>query len=150
MKWFFRIVFLLLIGGAGYTSYDMYRGGFFSLPDLPNGAYPISFASGLRGIVYDVEVEDDRFADSPKYFRRLSTANPDRRYLGVPMDVAPWFEYVWSECRPPTQEVIEYFDNSMPEDLKITLQGARFDAFCFIPLDGEGIIRGAIFSVPKL
>lgn len=149
MKWIVRIVLLSVIGIVGYAGYETYRGGYLSLPEIENGAYPISFRSGLRGIVYDVDVEDDRYADSPKIFRRLATANPDRQYLGIPMDVSPWFEDAWAECRPPNQEVIEYFENSMPEDMKVKLIGARFDAFCFIKSDESNIIRGAIYSVPK-
>jgi hypothetical protein len=39
----------------------------------------------------------------------------------------------------------------MPEETKRELVGARFDALCYIEVDGEErIARGLIYSVPKL
>ncbi len=149
MKWIIRLVLLWVVGSFGYTVYSTYRSGYFSLPDIEDGAYPISFRNGLRGIVYDVDVQDSSYADTPKLFRRLAMANPDRKYLGLPMDVAPWFEDRWTECRPPNDEIVEYFESSMPDNLKETLIGARLDAFCFINSDDSHIVRGAIYSVPR-
>lgn len=150
MKWILRLVLIGVLGSFGWSTFDYYRGGFFSLPDLPSGAYPISFANGLRGVVYDIEVADPNFANAPKLIRRLNKANKNRRYLGVPMDVAPWFEDVWSTCRAGHPEAQAYFEQSMPADMKLRLQGARFEALCGIETDDEtGIIRGAIYSVPK-
>ncbi len=150
MKWILRLVVIGVVGFIGLGVYQGYRSGYYSLPDLPDGAYPISFGNGLRGIVYDIEVSDQRYVDAPKIFRRLRNANKGRTYLGVPMDVAPWFEGVWSTCRGGHPEAQTYFEQSMPDDIKVRLQGARFEALCGIETDdGTGVIRGAIYSVPK-
>ena len=151
MKWILRLGLVGVLGLAGWACYDAYRGGYFDLPDLPDDAYPISFQNGLRGIVYDVEATNETYENAPKYFRRLIMAKTDRRYIGVPVDVATWFEDAWSTCRPDIPEAQSYFEESMPEELKARLQGTRFEAICVIELeDQEDIVRGAIYSVPKL
>lgn len=151
MKWRFRLIVLGLLGLGGYTSYDLYRGGLFEIPDMPMGAYQVSFNNGLRGVVEGVQVSDPIDSGSPKMFRRLASANPDRKYLGIPLDVAPWFQKAWSTCTPPTDDERTYIETNMPEDMKSDLQGARFDAVCYIEIDGEErILRGLLYSVPKV
>jgi hypothetical protein len=87
--------------------------------------------------------------DAPKYIRRLSAANSDRQYLGVPFDVQPWFADAWSWCKSPTAE--EQADlELMPDDFQRSIENARFEAVCRIDVDGSDIVRGLIFSVPKL
>jgi hypothetical protein len=94
-------------------------------------------------------------ATGPKIFRRLSYADPDRRYIGVPLDVASWFEDTWSTCSKPSDEEKEQISvmmTEMPEwkDIRQDLTGARFDAVCYIEVDGkERIARGLVYSVPK-
>lgn len=150
MKWFFRTAAILIVGFFAYTTFDFFRAGYHTLPELPDNAYPISFKNGLRAIVYDVDVPDSVHKNAPRLIRRLASARPDRRYLGVPMDVAPWFEDTWSECHAPPPDAIKSFEDTMPEELKAKLFGARFDAFCGIRVDdGKGVIRGAIYSVPR-
>lgn len=150
MRWVVRLLMLGVVGYGGFVAYDLNRGGYLDLPDIPDGAYPISFASGLRGIVHDVEVSEDRFADDWKYFRRLGMANPDRRYLGIPADVPSWFKDTWSNCRPPTEEQRVVIESGFTEDMRQDLFGARFDAVCYIEADdGQQIMRGLIYSVPQ-
>ncbi len=149
MRWIFRLVVLGILGFAAFWAYDTYRAGYLSLPDLPDGAYTLSFANGLRAIVLDAEVPDRGGDDAPKYFRQLSVANPDRNYLGVPFDVQPWFKDAWSWCKAPTDE--EKVDlERMPDDFKRTVENARFEAVCRIDVDGTEVVRGLIFSVPQL
>lgn len=151
MSWIGRIVVLGVVGYVGYGAYDLHRGGYFSLPDIPNGAYPISFKSGLRGVVHDIQVEDDTQASTPKWFRRLARANQSRRYLGVPMDVPTWASSKWAKCLPAEAEDQQEIEARMPGDYLKDLEGARLDAICFIETDQEDkpIFRGLIYSVPR-
>lgn len=48
--WFTKLLIVGAVGYTGYSAFDLHRGGFFSLPDIPDGAYPISFKGGLRGV----------------------------------------------------------------------------------------------------
>lgn len=149
MGWFTKLLVIGVVGYVGYSAYDMHRGGYFSLPDIPAGAYPISFKGGLRGVVYDMDVTDDQYADAPKLFRRLAMANPDRRFLGFAYDVPRWFEDTWSTCLPGTEEEREYVVSAFPHDMKRELLGARLDAICVIEVEGDRpLLRGLIYSVP--
>ena len=65
-KWIIRIISFLTLGAIGAGVYDTYRGGFFSLPDIPNGHYPISFKNGFRAIVTNIEVSDASQASTPE------------------------------------------------------------------------------------
>jgi hypothetical protein len=151
VKWIIRLIVLGAIGYAGLATYDLHRRGFFNLPELPHGAYTISFESGFRGIVQGIEVADDHNADSPALLRELARANPDRQYIGFGTEVPSWFQEAWSSCAPPTAEERAYFETNMPDDMKKTVQGARLDALCFINTDNEQrFLRGALYSVPKL
>jgi hypothetical protein len=147
-KWILRLVLILFVGTLGYSAYDSYRGGYFDMPEFSETSYAISFKNGLRGIVVDPEITES-VAPLGRFFRRLSFANPDRRYLGVPMDVAPWFQDTWSYCHPPTDEERAGLEQAMSDEQKQRLLGARFEAICKIDADGESIWRGLIFSVPK-
>lgn len=149
LKWIGRFLLLAVLVGLGYGGYYYYRSGLHSLPELQAGTYTVSFKNGFRGILHDMEVEDDHTSDSPRYFRWIAIANPSRKYLGVPMDVAPWFEDVWSECYPPSEDDFDYVDRTMPDETKVVLQGARFEAVCIIPVDEGAILRGMIYSVPR-
>lgn len=145
--WIARLVLLGIIASGGYTVYDSYRGGFFDLPDFNRTSYAISFKNGLRGIVVDPVVSNPMQGNS-KFFRRLARANPDRRYLGLPFNVPPWFEDNWAFCHAPTEAERIAIERDMPDDLKRDLVGARFDALCKIEVEGESLWRGVIYSVP--
>lgn len=150
MGWISKLIFLGIAGYAGYGVYTYHRAGYFDLPELEDGSYLVSFNNGLRGIVLDAEVADNGHADAPAILRGLSQANPKRRYIGVPFDVAPWFKDVWSTCLAPDSNMVEYFESIMPDQMKQDLIGARLDAACFIDLeDGGKIARGLIYSVPR-
>lgn len=146
-KWVWRVIGMVFAGYVGLTFYTDYRAGYLNLPEFSETSYAISFKNGLRGIVVDPEVS---YVPQTKYFRRLTIANRDRRYIGVPSQVAPWFENVWSFCHAPSDEERAEVDQIMPEDSKDRLVGARLDAICVIEADDARILRGFIYSVPRL
>jgi hypothetical protein len=143
------IICIGVLGYIAFWSFNAYRAGLLSLPDLPSGAYTLSFSTGFRAIVLDADVPDSIGGDSPKYLRSLSVANWERRYLGIPFDVQPWFNDAWSWCKRPTEDENADLDQ-MPDEFKRTVQNARFEAVCRIDVDGTEVIRGLIFSVPRL
>ena len=147
-KRFFQLVGVLVAGCIAFFAYDSYVGGYFSVPELPERAYLISFKTGLRAIVLDVEATDRSLESAPKFFRRLALANPNRKYLGVALEVQPWFEKAWSWCTKPTPDDIKSFSN-MPLEFKARFEAAKFEAVCRVKSDGKEIIRGLIFSVEK-
>ena len=149
MKKLLTMILIGIAGFVGYATYDSYRGGYFSIPDLPDGAYPISFKNGFRAILIDAEVSRPGMGEGIKFFRRLSMANPERKYLGLPLNVPPWFEDAWSWCKRPAEE--EYAKlPPMPEDLQQLFANSRLEGICRIDVDGQEIIRGLLFSVPNL
>lgn len=142
---------LLLVAVVGYLSYDVYldyRAGYLDLPELDRNSYAISFKNGMRAIVVDPEISDQT-EDDARTSRRLSTANPDRKYLGFPFEIPSWFEDTWSYCHPPTDDERAAIERDMTDGFKRKLTGARFEAVCKIEADGESIWRGLIYSVPK-
>lgn len=147
-KWIVRAVLIGVIGFASYRGYITYRNGYFSLPEFNETSYTITFKDGFRAIVVDPEVANP-LESSPLFFRRLTRANPDRQYLGLPMDVPSWFEETWSYCYPPTDQERLAVESDMPEELRRDMIGARFDAVCKIDVDGQSLWRGLIYSVPK-
>ncbi len=84
-------------------------------------------------------------------FRRISNANPDRKYLGIPLDVPAWFQESWSSCIAPDDEIRSWVEAEMPDETKQSLIGARFEAFCYIEVDGGARMpRGLVYSVPRV
>jgi hypothetical protein len=150
LRWILRVLLIGVIGIAGYTAFETYKKGYFSIPDIPDGSYVFSFKSGMRGIVLDADVSDPSVADMPMFLRRINFANPDRIYFGVPADLAPWIAGAWSICTSPSEEERISFAASFSEDLEQKLAHARFDAVCRIDVDGEEVVRGLLYSVPKL
>jgi hypothetical protein len=149
MGWFSKLFIMGVLGLGGLYVYDLNREGYFTIPDIPHGAYPISCKNGFRAIVHDMDVADKQYADTPKMFRRLTLANSDRRFISVPADVPPWFEQSWSTCRPGTNEEREYFTSTLPDNIKRDLVGARLDAICYIEIEGEQpLFRGLVYSIP--
>lgn len=120
------------------------------MPDIPNGAYTVSFRNGLRGIVFGIDEDTLKRRDYFNPFRRLTIADPTRRHLGLPIEVATWFEDEWSECFPPTSEEREGFQSNFSDEIKRQLRGARFDFVCRFDIENEVVYRGLVFSVPKL
>lgn len=139
-----------IVGYLGLLVYEYNRLGLFSMPDLPQGAYFVSFENGLRGIVLDADVPEASTGDGPKFLRSLSVENRERKYLGIPSDVPPWFVDAWSVCEAPTDQERGAIIESLPSDLRQSLGNARFEAVCRIDVDGEPLLRGLVFSVPRL
>ena len=123
--WGKRIIIAALIVGAGYVAYDYFGGGFHTRPPMPEGAFSLSFKNGLRAIL--VGVPDER---------------AERKYLGVPVEVPSWYEHAWSFCTAPSADEKAKSENLGP--------GSRLEAICRIKADQDEIVRGAIYSVPKL
>lgn len=129
-KWLFRIGLLAILGWIGYVTYDWYMAGHHTRPEMPEGAFSLSYKNGLRGIVVDVADERET-----------------RRYFGFPQTVPHYIEDAWSWCHPPTEEeapqVAKFLaDRNMP--------GERFEAVCKVTADDDVVFRGLITSVPKL
>ncbi|TNE94072.1 hypothetical protein [Thioclava sp. L04-15] len=148
-KWFFRVLIFLIVAYAVSLTHTFYRKGYFSLPDLPDGAYTLSFKNGLRAIILDADISNETEYMPPKFFRNLAIQNRDRRYLSVPLDVEPWFKDAWSWCKKPTALERGELERA-PEEFKRQVANARFEAVCRIDVDGKEIVRGLIFSVPRL
>jgi hypothetical protein len=149
-KWIGRIIVAGIFGYLALLMYDYRRLGLFSMPDLPQGAYFVSFDNGLRGVVLNADVPETSAGDGPKFLRSLSVENRERKYLGLPSDVPSWFADAWSICQAPTEQEKVRITESLPDDLRRSLGNARFEAVCQIDVDGEPLMRGLIFSVPRL
>ena len=149
IKGFFKLLLIGVIGILGYAVFQAYQKGYFSMPDMPEGSYAYSRKDGMRGIILNAEVSDP-ITDMPNFFRRINLANPSRRYFGVPLVVAPWLEDVWSICISPSEDERVEFQQSMPDEIRQDLAYARFDAVCRIDVDGEKVLRGLLYSIPKL
>jgi len=148
-KWVLKFFLIGIVSVLGIAAFQAYQKGYFNIPDMPEGSYVISTRGGFRGIVLDAKVSNP-IVDMPKFFRRLTLANPDRQYLSIPFDVAAWFKDAWSICTSPSEKEHDGLQKNMPEKLKINLSSARLDAVCWIDVDGEKVWRGMIFSVPNL
>jgi len=147
-KWITRLVLIAVIGYLGYFGYLSYRNGYFNLPEFSETSYTIAFKNGFRAILVDPEVSNS-LEGYPRFFRRLTGANPDRRYFGLPLDVPSWFKNTWSFCHPPTDEERAVIERDMPDEVKRGVIGGRLDAVCKIDADGGSVWRGLIYSVPK-
>lgn len=125
-KW---IGVLLLLGFVGYGVVDYFRAGYHTRPAMPEGAWSLSFKSGLRGIVVDVSEDDSR------------------RYLGVPMDVPFYLKDSWSWCYPPKDGEIAQAQAFIAER---DWPGQRFEAVCKVSVEDTEVVRGLIISVPRV
>ena len=85
--WITRGLFVAVAGYGGYAAWDYYQGGFFSRPDMPEGAFSLSYKTGLRAIL--VDVPDQR---------------ETRRYFGFPQEVPHYLRDTWSFCSPPRED----------------------------------------------
>jgi len=148
-KWIFRALLLCVLGLGGYVTVAWYQKGLFDIPDLPEGAYAFS-RGGLRGVVFGQEVSNPTGTESPKFFRQLIHANPDRMYINLTYEVPTWLEDAWSNCTPPIDKESVEIAQSMPDELKRKMIGARLDAICRIDVEGEEVWRGLLYSAPKL
>lgn len=126
IKW---LLMLAVLVSAGYSAHQYFQAGYHTRPAIPDGAFSVSFPSGLRGIVLGLPEDETR------------------RYLGMPLDVPSYLEETWSWCRVPTNEespqVVQFMESR-------DLPGARFEAICEITLDGDVVTRGVLISVPRV
>lgn len=125
-----RVVLAVLLAGGGYVAYDTYRAGYHTRPNMPEGAFSISYKSGLRAILIDVPDDQD-----------------SRRYLGFPQDVPFYLEDTWALCHPPVGDEIQHAEALLRER---NWPGERFETVCKIAVDDEEVVRGVITSVPDL
>ena len=56
----------------------------------------------------------------------------------------------WSICTAPTDEERAYFQDNLPDEWDQHLEFARFDAVCVVEVDSKKVLRGLVYSVPKL
>lgn len=124
-KW---VIGLLVCAGVGYVAYDYYRADLHRRPDMPEGAFSISYKNGLRAILVGVPNERET-----------------RRYFGFPADVPFYLEDAWSFCTPPTEMEVKEFESKRNQN-----PGERLEAICRIDVDGDVVVRGLITTVPKL
>lgn len=80
-----RSALLLIAVFICYGIWDYYQADLHTRPDMPPGAFSMSYKNGLRAIM--VDTTDQR---------------ETRRYFGTPLDVPFYLEKSWSFCRPPT------------------------------------------------
>lgn len=53
--WLKRGIAIAVLGYVAYGVWDYYRAGYFTRPNMPEGAFSISYKSGLRAILVNVE-----------------------------------------------------------------------------------------------
>ena len=123
-----KILGILLLAGVAYVGYDYYKGGFYSRPPMPEGAFSISYKGGFRAILVGLPNERD-----------------SRRYIGFPQEVPFYLKETWSFCEAPTKAEEAKFLRDFPQR-----PGERFEAVCKIDVDGDVVVRGLITTVPKL
>ncbi|TBN14860.1 hypothetical protein EYC79_07500 [Agrobacterium cavarae] len=121
---------IVVLGYLGYAAWDYHRAGYFTRPDMPEGAFSISYKSGLRAILIGIKNEQE-----------------SRRYLGYPMDVPFYLKETWAKCSPPTEQEKPNVEGFMAEH---NMPGQRFEAVCRIQADSDVVVRGLITSVPRL
>jgi len=129
-KWIGGLLIIAVVALIGYGAYDYYRADLHTRPEMPPGAFSLSYENGMRSILVDIPNEKD-----------------DRRYFGYPAEVPFYIEDAWSFCSPP--------EGDERRDAELFLErsnkpGERFEAVCRIQVDDETVIRGYITSVPRL
>lgn len=129
-KWIFRLIALVIVCFVGYGVYDYYMADLHNRPDMPPGAFSISYKNGMRVII--VDVPDQR---------------ETRRYFGTSFDVPFYIKDSWSFCYPPIDEERNQAEQFLQQR---NWPGERFDAICKVNLDGDEVVRGIITTVPKL
>ena len=127
-----KVIGISLVAVIGYFVYEGYRDyyklGLDTRPEMPDGAFSMTFESGFRAILVDVPNERDV-----------------RRYFGIPAKVPFYLEDAWSFCTPSTKEYAASFLAQRGNN-----PGEVFVAVCRIQVDDDEVVRGFITSVPKL
>jgi hypothetical protein len=62
-EWIGRTLFMAVLGGAGFLVYSYYQSGYRDMPDVPDGAFPMSFKGGIRGFGLGMESSGFRFGN---------------------------------------------------------------------------------------
>ncbi|MEW2912325.1 hypothetical protein [Leisingera sp. JC11] len=129
-KWIGRALIAAVVALIGYVAYDYYRADLHTRPEMPPGAFSISYKNGMRAILVDVPNERET-----------------RRYFGYPAEVPFYIEDVWAFCTPPEADE----QNDAVKFIKASNKpGERFEVVCRIKVDDDTVIRGFITSVPRL
>lgn len=150
IRWFSRIAGILFVLMIGVFSVEYFQKGYFKIPDMPEGSYVFSNAkTGFRGVVLNPEVSHP-IRSGPKMLRTLTAANFERRYIPIEANVPTFFKTSWSVCKAPSPQEKKQVRGSMPVELSQQLASARFDSVCRINVDGTEVVRGWLFSVPRL
>ncbi len=150
LKLIWNLLSFGFLGLLGVSIYQGYQKGYLNLPDMPPGSYAFSMGSGFRGIVLDASVAVEISNDWPKYFRRMTYANPERQYFSLAAEVPGWMTRAWSTCTVPTEVERDEILMNLPTDSKSYVKGARFDAVCRVDIEGQPVVRGLLFSAPKM
>lgn len=129
-KWLVRAIALAVVAFIGYATYDYYESDLHTRPEMPSGAFSISYKNGMRAILVDVPNEKET-----------------RRYFGYPAEVPFYIEDAWAFCTPPEGDEQQEADKYIKE---FSGPGERFEVVCRIKVDDETVIRGFITSVPRL
>jgi len=124
------VVLLGIIDIVGWVVYDYYRAGLNTRPEMPPGAFSLSYKSGLSAILVDVPDERET-----------------RRYFGYPADVPFYIEDAWTFCSAPEGNEVAEAERWLAE---ADQPGMRVEAICRIDVDAETVIRGIITTVPRL
>ncbi|WP_171184115.1 hypothetical protein [Ruegeria sp. HKCCC2117] len=128
-KWILRLIGVLVLGFGGGVVYDYFATGLHTRPEMPPGAFSLSFEDSRRVIMLDTP--DERFI---------------RNYIMKPRtDVPDYFKDSWSYCKPPTDE-----ERTILEEALNPGPGMRLDGVCSLDADGEIIPTGLVFSVPDI
>lgn len=129
-KWIGRVLVVAVVAFVGYGAYDYYRADLHTRPDMPPGAFSISYKNGMRAILVGVPNEKET-----------------RRYFGYPAEVPFYIQEAWAFCTPPEEDEKQATAHFIKESNK---PGERFEAVCRIQVDEETVVRGYITSVPRL
>ena len=129
MKWIGRIVLAGVAAVLGYAVYDYYAADLHLRPDMPEGAFSLSFTDGPRVILQDME--DESFT---------------RRYLARSYKSTPeWYRQSWSFCTAPSEAELAEAQGRIASS-----PGMRLDAPCTLDVEGEIIPTAQIHSVSRL
>jgi len=125
-----RIIVSAIVVAGSWWTFEAYRAGNFTRPTMPEGAFSLSYPSGLRAIMVNIRNE-----------------RKTRRYMGFPSDVPFYLEKAWSFCSPPSKGE----QKQLAAAMKVRdFPGARIEAVCKIDVEGTKVVRGVITSVPRL
>lgn len=85
-KWSKRVLFAVILAGGCYVAYglyDGYRAGYHTRPDMPDGAFSISYKNGMRARERDKRLFT--FLHSSKWWAQFTAdiVNPSLRRSSI-------------------------------------------------------------------